>query len=144
MEKTRNLAGRIKQGGPDPAQQQQDQNQAQQSSEIMAAPVQPGMAQQAEQITYDYWTKRNAARTLDALRRGVSGPILRPFGQFGYGAGSEKRSKLAAPLTPEIWGLPNANREKLLKAALISVRDTQPRVSATGESGLVDQIGELP
>ena len=51
---------------------------------------------------------------------------------------------LAFPSKADSPTLLNAHSSLLLKAALISCEGKQPKVTATGESGMVDQIKEPP
>ena len=130
-----------KQGGPDPAQQASDQQKVRHGNDHEAAPVQPGMEQQ---MSYDSWARIKAACTLDALRGGRSRAEIMAFGQLERGAGSGGRSKWAAPRRSVSPTLLNETRSLLHKAALISTEGKQPKVTATGECGMVDEIRELP
>jgi hypothetical protein len=113
--------------------------------------VQPGMEQQAEQIGYDSWQRIKAARTLDQLRGGASKAFLPPFSApqtslrvFGKEAGSGGQRKQAAPQYLESPTSPYNQSPLLFKAALLTMQGKQPKVTATGESGLPDEIPEKP
>jgi hypothetical protein len=125
-------------------QRQQDQQQAQQGNDLAAAQVQPGMVQQ---VAFDSWQRIKAARTLDLLRGGAprafSMPFVGTFRGVGQGGGSGGQRKLAAPQRSNPPTLPNVFPGNLLKAALISTGGKQPKVTATGESGMPDEIEEI-
>ena len=127
--------------GPDPMQQQQDQQQVQQGNDLEAAPVQQGMEQQA---SYDSWQRIKAARVLDELRGGAARSLMTPFWKAGTGGTSGGRAKLAAPRRSSLPTSLVTPAGSLLKDALLHLEGKQPKVSATGEGGLMDQVRELP
>lgn len=85
-----------------------------------------------------------AAHRLDGLRGGAPKAFLIPFCHAGQGAGSGGRAKAASPQRSNPPTSPTVASTLLLKAALISCGGKQPKVTATGESGMPDEIKELP
>jgi hypothetical protein len=126
-------------------QQAQDQQQVQQGNDLASAQIQPGMVQQ---VGYNSWARIKAARILDQLRggdpRSFFTPVRADFDRVRQGGGSGGQQKLAAPQHSNPPTLPNVFPGNLLKAALISTGGKQPKVTATGDSGLPDEIKELP
>ena len=99
-------------------------------------------------MAYESWARIKAARVLDQLRGGAPRAFYMPSQGPFRGAGQEGRSggqrKLAAPQRSNTPTLLHEHASLLLKAALIACSGKQPKVTATGESGLPDQIEEKP
>ena len=101
-----------------------------------------------QQASYDSWQRIKAVTLLDSLwggaPRAFSVPAGGAFRGGGEGGGNEGQQKLAAPqhlASPTSLATLSFSA---LKNAAISSSGKQPKATATGESGLPDQIEEKP